>query len=69
MKELTLKIAGMHCKGCALGLEGALEDLAQVSSVTVDFEKQQANITVQEALLDMDAIHKAVEKAGFSVIQ
>jgi len=36
MKEMLIKVEGMKCAGCSLGLEGALEDLPFVASAEAD---------------------------------
>lgn len=68
-KELVLKISGMHCKGCALGLTAALEKLPQVERATVRYPEGDATLLVDDASMDAAAIEAAVRGAGFQVTE
>lgn len=65
MENLSVKIEGMHCKACAMGVEAKLEELSFVSSASVDFKSATAEIVCSSAP-DMEAIKSAVKEAGFS---
>ena len=67
MKEMTIKVEGMKCNGCSLGLEGALEDLDFVASAEADHTTGIAKMTLS-AEPDKDQINKAVEGLGFKVV-
>ena len=67
MKEMTIKVEGMKCNGCSLGLEGALEDLDFVASAEADHTTEIAKMTLS-AEPDKDQINKAVEGLGFKVV-
>ena len=43
MKEIKLKIEGMHCTGCSSRLEKVLNNTDGVESAAVSFEEKQAN--------------------------
>ena len=45
MKEIKLKIEGMHCTGCSSRLEKVLNNTDGVESATVSFEKKQAIVS------------------------
>lgn len=66
MKNIEFKVEGMHCNGCALGLEAALEELGFVKSAEVSYPASTAKLEVEENY-DMSAIEKAVINTGFSV--
>ncbi len=66
MKTITLNIEGMHCNGCALGLEGALEDLSFVKSASVSYEIKKAVIEC-DGEPDMAKIDEVVRNTGFSI--
>lgn len=66
MKTITLNIEGMHCNGCALGLEGALEDLSFVKSASVSYETKKAVIEC-DGEPDMAKIDEVVRNTGFSI--
>ena len=58
MKEIKLKIEGMHCTGCSSRLEKVLNN-------TVSFEKKQAIITYNESQTDIEQIKQIIQDAGF----
>ena len=63
MNSITIRIGGMHCAGCALGVEAAPE----VKSAAVDLASNSAKISFEGDALDMARIKKAVEDTGFTV--
>ena len=68
MTTMKLKIEGMHCNGCAMGLEGALEDLPQVTSASVSFPDKTAEIQCEGEAPSMDLLRKTVADAGFTLV-
>lgn len=68
MTTMKLKIEGMHCNGCAMGLEGALEDLPQVTAASVSFPDKTAEIQCEGELPSMDLLRKTVADAGFTLV-
>lgn len=48
--QVTLRISGLHCDGCALNVERALRRAPGVAEATVDFETAQGRV-----LYDPDA--------------
>ena len=65
MKEITLKIEGMHCTGCSSRLEKVLNNTDGVESATVSFEKKQAIITYNESQTDIEQIKQIIQDTGF----
>ena len=65
MKEIKLKIEGMHCTGCSSRLEKVLNNTDGVESATVSFEKKQAIITYNESQADIEQIKQIIQDAGF----
>lgn len=65
----TVKIDGMHCKACALGLEEALEKLDFIKAVDVNLENEQALIECTDKPFDMQQVKKVVEELNFQVIE
>ena len=65
MKEIKLKIEGMHCTGCSSRLEKVLNNTDGVESATVSFEDKQAIITYNESQTDIEQIKQAIQDAGF----
>lgn len=67
MKKIILKINGMHCMSCSLGLEEKLEELSFVNEANVDFKTSIASITVDEEKYNFDKIKKVVYDMNFKI--
>ena len=65
MKEIKLKIEGMHCTGCSNRLEKVLNNTDGVEKATVSFEEKQATITYDENQIDIASIKQIIQDAGF----
>ena len=65
MKEVCLKIKGMHCEGCSTRLEKVLNNQDGVEEAKVSLEKAEANIKFDETQTSVDELKEAVEDAGF----
>ena len=65
MKEVVLKIKGMHCEGCSTRLEKVLNNQDGVEEAKVSLEKAEANIKFDETQTSVDELKEAVEDAEF----
>ena len=54
MKEVVLKIKGMHCEGCSTRLEKVLNNQDGVEEAKVSLEKAEANIKFDETQTSVD---------------
>ena len=57
MKEIVLKIEGMHCNGCSTRLERVLNNLEGVNKAKVELEKAEAKIEFDETKISIEKIH------------
>lgn len=64
---LEVPVKGMDCAECALHVQHAIEKLPGVESVNVLLSSEKAVIRLDPARVDVPAIRKAVESAGYSV--
>ncbi|MDX1359533.1 MAG: permease, partial [Clostridia bacterium] len=62
-KELTFKVEGMHCDGCASGLRDKLISSKGISNAEVSFETSSATVSGK---LDPAEIISIIEKAGYT---
>lgn len=69
MKNIDLKIEGMHCEGCAKRLEKVLNNVEGVETAKVIFEEKCASVEYKEEKLDIEEIKEAIVDAGFEVIE
>ena len=65
MKEIELKIKGMHCTGCSTRLEKVLNNQDGVEKAKVSLEDAKADITFDENKIGLNEIKEAIEDAGF----
>lgn len=65
MKELSLKIKGMHCTGCSTRLEKVLNNQDGVEDAKVSFEEAKAEIKFDESQISLEEIKEAISDAGF----
>lgn len=67
MKNIELRIEGMHCTGCSARLQKVLSNLDGVSNAEVSFEKGMANIEFNKEIITLDEIKNAIVDSGFEV--
>ena len=65
MKDIKLKIAGMHCTGCSSRLEKVLNNIEGVEKAKVSFEEEEAVITYDNEKVSEKQIIIEIEEAGF----
>ena len=65
MKEIKLKIDGMHCAGCSNRLEKILNNVDGVESAKVSLEEKSADIKYNEGEVELNTILQEIEDAGF----
>ena len=65
MKEINLKIEGMHCAGCSTRLEKVLNNLEGVEKAQVSLEEKKATIQYDETKTTIEGIKETIEDAGF----
>lgn len=66
MKNINLKINGMHCEGCSTRLERVL-NLIEGVKASVVLDTKLATIEYDEQQVTLDTIKEAIEDAGFEV--
>lgn len=65
LSTAELRIEGMTCSGCAVGVRQALAETAGVARVEVDFDSARARIRYDAAAVSVEDLIAAVERAGF----
>ena len=65
MKELSLKIKGMHCTGWSTRLEKVLNNQDGVEDAKVSFEEAKAEIKFDENQISLEEIKEVIVDAGF----
>ncbi len=67
--EITLTIAGMHCATCSTTVKEALEGVPGVTGARVNFALGKASVDYDSRLASRDSLRRAVEKAGYKVLE
>ncbi len=65
MTKKQFRIQGMHCVGCAMVIDVALEDLFGVQSANTNYAKQTTDVIYDEKRLNEENLVEAVSKAGY----
>lgn len=65
MREIKLKIEGMHCAGCSNRLGKILNNVDGVESAKVSLEEKSADIKYNEEEVELNTILQEIEDAGF----
>lgn len=65
--KVALKIEGMQCQGCVSRVEAALKQVECTREVSVNLEKNEANVVCTGDEKDQKKLVEAVEKLGFKV--
>jgi copper chaperone len=63
--KVVIPVAGMHCGGCAQNVDKAVTALSGVKSSDTDVDKAETTVTYDAGKVKVDAIRKAIEKAGY----
>ena len=69
MKNVTLKVEGMHCSGCAQTIQALLERSDGVRKASASFDAGEARVLYDPMLISEDQLAAHVEKAGFRVTE
>ena len=66
MEKIELKIEGMHCGACAVGIQMLTSQMEGVTSSTVSYEGKQGTFEFDPAKTSKDAIIKAIAELGYT---
>ena len=61
MKEINLKIEGMHCTGCSNRLEKVLNNTDGIEKAKVNFEDKKATISFDETKINEEEIKEMIK--------
>ena len=68
IQSAKLKASGLTCSMCSKAIYKSLQKVSTIQKVEVDIEKSEYSISFKPgAAVELDAVKKAVESAGFSV--
>lgn len=68
MMKKRFQIQGMHCVGCAMTVDGAIEDLPGVKSTSTNYARQTVDVEYDEKKVTEAQIITAVKQAGYKAV-
>ena len=69
MDEVSLTVGGMHCATCALTIQDSLKAVPGVVDAKVNFALGRATVEYDSKVADQGMLRKAVENAGYKVLE
>jgi Cu+-exporting ATPase len=69
MDEVSLTVGGMHCATCALTIQDSLKAVPGVVDANVNFALGRATVEYDSRVADQGMLRKAVENAGYKVLE
>jgi copper chaperone CopZ len=66
MEKIELNIQGMHCGGCATGIQMVTEQLDGVTSAFVDLDGKKGTWEVDSAKVTAETIIDEITKLGYT---
>jgi periplasmic mercuric ion binding protein len=64
-KTVTFNVSSMTCPACPITVKKALQKVAGVSQIDVEYEKKQVVVTFDDTKTNIDALVKATTNAGY----
>ncbi len=64
-KEINLKISGMHCAGCASGIENGLKQLDGIKLVQVNYAMGTGRVDFEPGRVDENSIFHTISDLGY----
>ncbi len=68
MKEIELKVEGMHCKGCENRIKNALGTINEVKNVEANHENGKVKVFLKKEI-DINQIKEKIENLDFKVAE
>lgn len=68
MAKKRFHIQGMHCVGCAMTIDGALEDLQGVQLANTNYARQWVDVEYDERQVTDEQIVAAINAAGYEAV-
>ena len=65
MKTIEVQVEGMSCQHCVQAVRDSLNALGGIDEISIDLDT--GNVRLQGISIDLAAVEKAVEAAGYSL--
>lgn len=67
MNNVTFKVEGMHCSGCAATIQALLERHEGVRRASASYDEREARVLYDSKATSEEKLAAVIEKAGFRV--
>jgi copper chaperone len=67
MTTTTLSVPDISCDHCKVSIEGAVGDLAGVSTVDVGIDARTVDLSFDDSAVSLDSIIETIEEQGYEV--
>jgi copper chaperone CopZ len=64
MKDL-IKVSGMHCSGCEMNIQMALEEKEGIKKVKANHKKAIVEVEYDDKKIGIDEIKKIIKESGY----
>lgn len=68
LKTQQMQVGGMDCPSCEMKIETALQKLAGVAEVSVDFVRERMTVSYDPQQIDEQAIAARVISLGYTIV-
>ena len=69
MTEITLSVPDISCAHCKSSIEAALVPMEGVDTAEVSIDDRNVAVRFDDALVDLDAIVRAIDDQGYEVAE
>lgn len=66
MEKIELKIDGMHCGSCAIGIQMFTTQMEGVKSAEVSYDEKKGVLEIDPAKVTKEQIVKAIAELGYT---
>ncbi len=66
MKNIVIKVNGMHCSGCENRIKNVLSDIEGVEEVKANYKDGVVTVNANESI-DVSTLNEKIEDLGFNV--
>ena len=66
MKNIVIKVTGMHCSGCENRIKNVLSDIEGVEDVKANYKDGVVTVNANESI-DVSTLNEKIEDLGFDV--
>ncbi|MCC6906226.1 MAG: heavy-metal-associated domain-containing protein [Anaerolineae bacterium] len=67
-EKQQFKVEGMHCSGCVMAVEAALEDLPGVKSAKANYVRAVAEVEYDAGQVSQQQMAEALQEIGYTLV-